>query len=145
MVRHLALGCCILSAVAGIIRAFWPENGFAPVINAVLALYIVSAGLQMIRGTNWSDLVRQLYELPGSVQADAQDYPEYGRTVGLSASVQAVRQVLEDAEISAAVSLENDTCHVELVHEEDLAKAESILATSCGELPYEIEVGGDAP
>lgn len=145
MVRHLALGCCILSAVAGIVRAFWPENGFTPVINAVLALYIVSAGLQMIRGTNWSDLVGQLYALPETAQADTQGYPEYGRAVGISASVQAVRQVLEDAEIGASVSLENNTCHVQLVHEEDLAKAESILATSCGELPYEIEVGGDAP
>ena len=144
-VRHLALGCCILSTVAGIIRAFWPENSFSPVINAVLALYIVSAGLQMIRGTNWSELVKQLYELPGTAQADTQSYPEYGYAVGMSASVQAVRQVLENSEIHAAVSLENNTCCVRLFHEEDLAKAESVLAASCGELPYEIEVGGDTP
>lgn len=99
----------------------------------------------MIRGTNWSDLVRQLYELPGTVQADTQSYPDYGHAVGMSASVQAVRQVLKNSEIRAAVSLENDTCLVRLFREEDLAKAESVLAASCGELPYEIEVGGDTP
>ena len=48
--RHLALGCCVLSTLAGMLRLFWPENGFKPVINAVLALYIITAGVQMARG-----------------------------------------------------------------------------------------------
>ena len=38
---HAALVCCILSALAGLVRTFWPQNGFKPVINAVLTLYIV--------------------------------------------------------------------------------------------------------
>ena len=37
--RHLALGCCVLSALAGMLRLFWPDNGFKSVINAVLVLY----------------------------------------------------------------------------------------------------------
>ena len=40
--RHIALGCCVLSALAGILRLFWPENGFKSVINAVLVLYILT-------------------------------------------------------------------------------------------------------
>ena len=42
--RHLALGCCVLSALAGMLRLFWPDNGFKSVINAVLVLYILTAG-----------------------------------------------------------------------------------------------------
>ena len=61
--RHMALGCCVISTVAGMIRVFWPENSFAPVINAVLALYIITAGLQMIQGTNWQNLATEVYRL----------------------------------------------------------------------------------
>ena len=45
--RHIALGCCVLSALAGILRLFWPENGFKSVINAVLVLYILTVGVQL--------------------------------------------------------------------------------------------------
>ena len=48
--RHLALGCCVLSALAGMLRLFWPDNGFKSVINAVLVLYILTAGIQMLGG-----------------------------------------------------------------------------------------------
>ena len=47
-VRSAAFGCCVLSTVAGLVRIFWPENGFKPVINAVLALYIITAAGQNI-------------------------------------------------------------------------------------------------
>ena len=46
--RHIALGCCVLSALAGILRLFWPENGFKSVINAVLVLYILTVGVQLV-------------------------------------------------------------------------------------------------
>ena len=49
-IRHVALGCCVISTIAGMIRVFWPKNSFSTVINAVLVLYIITAGLQMIRG-----------------------------------------------------------------------------------------------
>ena len=42
--RHIALGCCVLSALAGMLRLFWPENGFKSVINAALVLYIFNSG-----------------------------------------------------------------------------------------------------
>ena len=51
--RHLALGCCVLSALAGMLRLFWPDNGFKSVINAVLVLYILTAGIQMLGGIDW--------------------------------------------------------------------------------------------
>ena len=46
--RHIALGCCVLSALAGILRLFWPENGFKSVINAVLVLYILTVGVHSL-------------------------------------------------------------------------------------------------
>ena len=58
--RHIALGCCVLSALAGILRLFWPENGFKSVINAVLVLYILTVGVQLVHGLDWDGLVRAL-------------------------------------------------------------------------------------
>src|SRR5699024_9016053 len=48
--RSIALGVCVLCAAGGVIQIFWPENGYKPVINTVLVLYIVTSVLQM-RGT----------------------------------------------------------------------------------------------
>ena len=62
-IRHVALGCCVISTVAGMIRIFWPENSLAPVINAVLALYIITAALQLVRGADWQSLAAELYAL----------------------------------------------------------------------------------
>lgn len=144
-VRHIALSCCVLSTVAGVVRIFWPENGFAPVINAVLVLYIVSAGLQMMRGTDWSRLTTELYALSSSVAAPQEEYTEYGRSLGLASSVDGVRQILSEAGIEAVVTLEEDTCCVQLVHESDRTRAEAILASSGGELPFSVVTGGDEP
>ena len=47
---HAALVCCILSALAGLVRTFWPQNGFKPVINAVLTLYIITSVLHAVSG-----------------------------------------------------------------------------------------------
>ena len=54
----------MLSALAGILRLFWPENGFKSVINAVLVLYILTVGVQMVHGLDWDGLVRELRSLP---------------------------------------------------------------------------------
>lgn len=62
--RHLALGCCVISALAGMLRLFWPENSFKTVINAVLVLYILTAGVQMVRGIDWHGLADELRNLP---------------------------------------------------------------------------------
>lgn len=144
-VRHLALGCCVLSTVAGVIRIFWPDNGFGPVINAVLALYIVSAGFQMVQGTDWQLLSYQLYRLPAAAEQNQQNYLDYSRQLGISASVEAVEQVLSQAGIEAAVRWDGSCCSVELVREADRVRAQSVLEASCGELPYEIATGGSAP
>jgi len=75
--RHIALGCCVLSALAGILRLFWPENGFKSVINAVLVLYILTVGVQLVHGLDWDGLVRELRSLPDG--QDTADYSDYSR------------------------------------------------------------------
>ena len=77
--RHIALGCCVLSALAGILRLFWPENGFKSVINAVLVLYILTVGVQLVHGLDWDGLVRELRSLPDG--QDAADYSTELRAV----------------------------------------------------------------
>lgn len=144
-IRHIALGCCIISTVAGMIRVFWPENSFAPVINAVLALYIITAGLQMLRGTEWRDLTAEVYRLSAGAGQTAEDFSEYSRELGLSASADAIRNVLQQAGIPAVVQLQEETCQVTLLHASDRSRAETILETSCGTLPYEIIEGGENP
>lgn len=143
-IRHVALGCCVISTVAGMIRVFWPENTFAPVINAVLALYIVTAGLQMLRTTDWPGLTAQLYRL-ADVTVQRNDYTDYGQDLTRSVSVDAVRTVLQQAEIEAAVMMRGGVCCVELVRESDRDQAQALLAASCGDLPWEISGGGKTP
>lgn len=145
MVRHIALGCCVLSTVAGVIRIFWPENGFAPVINAVLVLYIITAGLQMLRGTDWQGLTAQLYALSDVAPLQSDEYAEYSRQVARTASAEAVRQALAQAQIEAVVTMEDQGCQVELLHKEDRSRAEAVLAASCGELEYSFATGGETP
>ena len=101
--RHLALGCCVISALAGMLRLFWPENGFKTVINAVLVLYILTAGVQMVRGIDWHGLADELRNLPAG--GSTADYEAYRQELALAASVDAVREVLRGAGIDAAVSL----------------------------------------
>ena len=127
--RSAAFGCCVLSTVAGLVRVFWPENGFKPVINAVLALYIITAGMQIVRGTNWADLAAQLAPSAGSAAAS-------------EAEVDAYRQTLTARGMDAAVSRTDTGWRVTLVHAADRARAEALLAANCGAIPYEISTGG---
>lgn len=135
----------MISTVAGMIRVFWPENSFTAVINAVLALYIVTAGLQMLRGADWRTLTTELYRLTSAGEQATETYPEYSRQLGLSVSADAVRQVLSQAGIEAAVQIEGDICRVDLTRASDHDRAQVILASSCGDLRCEITAGGDAP
>lgn len=144
-IRHIALGCCVISTVAGMIRTFWPENSFAPVINAVLALYIITAALQMVRGTDWKMLAEEMFSLTATGTPRSDFYEEYGQELGLDVSVQAIQTVLEQSGVDAVVEREENVCHVTLLHAADLARAESVLAASCGTLPYRITAGGDEP
>lgn len=140
--RHLALGCCVLSTLAGMLRLFWPENGFKPVINAVLALYIITAGVQIARGVDWGGILAELRALPADGGAGETDYSAYQQDVALLASAEAVREVLRTAGIDAAVSLEDGVCVVTPVDVRDKDAITSLLAVNAGALPWRF--AGDA-
>ena len=108
--RHLALGCCVLSALAGMLRLFWPDNGFKSVINAVLS-------------------------------RPSADFSAYSRELGLTASVEAVREVLQGAGIRAAVSWQDGRCVITPVDIRDRAAIETLLAVNAGDLPWCIAEG----
>lgn len=141
--RHLALGCCVLSTLAGMLRLFWPENGFKPVINAVLALYIITAGVQIARGVDWGGILTELRALPADGGAGETDYSAYQQDIALLASAEAVREVLRTAGIDAAVSLEDGVCVVTPVDVRDKDAITSLLAVNAGALPWRF--AGDAP
>ena len=141
--RHLALGCCVLSTLAGMLRLFWPENGFKPVINAVLALYIITAGVQIARGVDWGGILAELRALPADGGAGETDYSAYQQDVALLASAEAVREVLRTAGIDAAVSLEDGVCVVTPVDVRDKDAITSLLAVNAGALPWHF--AGDTP
>lgn len=140
--RHLALGCCVLSALAGMLRLFWPENSFKTVINAVLVLYILTACVQMVRGIDWRGLTNELHSLPADESGTA-DYEAYRQELALTASVDAVREVLLGAGIDAAVSLQDGVCIITPVDIRDKPAIESLLAVNAGTLPWQF--AGDAP
>lgn len=144
-VRSAAFGCCVLSTVAGLVRIFWPENGFKPVINAVLALYIITAGVQIICGTNWADLAAQLAPMPGDAAVSDEKVDAYRQTLAGEAAAQALQEVLAASGIEAAVARKGEKWRVTLVHAADRPRAEALLAANCGAIPYEIVTGGDAP
>ena len=144
-IRHVALGCCVISTIAGMIRVFWPKNGFSAVINAVLVLYIVTAGLQMLRGADWNQLTAELYHMPAAAEKTVPDYTEYSRRLGREVSEAAVREALQNAGIDCVVQLADSGFQVELVHAGDRARVQAVLAAICGQTPYKIITGGEAP
>lgn len=144
-IRHVALGCCVISTIAGMIRVFWPKNGFSAVINAVLVLYIVTAGLQMLRGADWKQLAAELYHMPAAAEKTVPDYTEYSRRLGREVSEAAVREALQNAGIDCVVQLADSGFQVELVHAGDRARVQAVLAAICGQTPYKIITGGEAP
>lgn len=144
-IRHVALGCCVISTIAGMIRGFWPKNGFSAVINAVLVLYIVTAGLQMLRGADWKQLAAELYHMPAAAEKTVPDYTEYSRRLGREVSEAAVREALQNAGIDCVVQLADSGFQVELVHAGDRARVQAVLAAICGQTPYKIITGGEAP
>ena len=141
-VRHIALGCCVVSTVAGLLRVFWPENSFKPVINAVLLLYIITAVWQPLGTADWHGLAAQLRGLTGAAEID---YSPYAQALAGQASAEAVGQVLAREGIQAAVSLQNGICRVVLVRPADKTRALQLLQTVCGTMPYEVMTGGKAP
>lgn len=139
--RHIALGCCVLSALAGMLRLFWPDNGFKSVINAVLVLYILTAGIQMLGGIDWDSIVLTLRSLPAGQNRPSADFSAYSRELGLTASVEAVREVLRGAGIRAAVSWQDGRYVITPVDIRDRAAIETLLAVNAGDLPWCIAEG----
>lgn len=147
-VRHFALGCCLLFAVGGVVRLFWPENGFKPVINTALVLYIVASALPMARQTDWAALGRDLRGWAGAeLTAAPRDYSAYAAALGGQTAAAALEKRLEQDGIAAQVTVDGELCRVQLQETDDLAVARVIVAAARGALPYEITVigGGDAP
>ena len=126
----------MLSALAGMLRLFWPDNGFKSVINAVLVLYILTAGIQMLGGIDWDSIVLTLRSLPAGQSRPSADFSAYSRELGLTASVEAVREVLQGAGIRAAVS-----CVITPVDIRDRTAIETLLAVNAGALPWCIAEG----
>ena len=89
-VRSAAFGCCVLSTVAGLVRIFWPENGFKPVINAVLALYIITAAVQIIRVADWAGIAAELAPASDSSSVSDSEVGAYRRTLTDEAAAQAI-------------------------------------------------------
>ena len=141
-VRSAAFGCCVLSTVAGLVRIFWPENGFKPVINAVLALYIITAAVQIIRVAG---IAAELAPASDSSSVSDSEVGAYRRTLTDEAAAQALRDVLAASGIEAAIARTDTGWQVTLVHAADGQKAEALLAANCGTIPYEITAGGTAP
>mgnify|MGYP001861472920 FL=1 len=90
-IRQMALGVCVLCVAGGILQIFWPDNGYKPVINTVLVLYIVTSVLQMrpsggrLPQINWDAMPEQ---------ADVSDYQQYAERLAVESSVQALARLL---------------------------------------------------
>lgn len=135
--RHAAFGCCVLCAFAGMLRVFWPENGMKSVINMVLTLYIITSVVQFAAGTDWAGLSAELRGWTRQ-QAEIRDYTDFGL-------VQTVQTGLNQAGISATVTMKNGVCHVLVTYPRDMETARDLLPDLCGEAPFEVKTGGDVP
>ena len=73
---------------------------------------------------------------PAAWMQDAADYSDYSRELALAASVDAVREVLRNVGIDAAVSWQNGVCVITPVDPRDKPAIEALLAVNAGELPW---------
>ena len=128
---HAALVCCILSALAGLVRTFWPQNGFKPVINAVLTLYIITSVLHAVSGLNWQNFASQ--------SAPGEDYTAYGAELAMQESAAALQKLLRQSGIESVVQPQAGGVHVRLVYPADREQAETLLQNFAGDLPYTLE------
>lgn len=136
--RHAALGCCILSALAGLVRTFWPQNGFKLVINAVLTLYIITSVLHAASGMNWQGFAAQLQSF-ASQSAPGKDYTTYGAELALQESAVALQKLLRQSGIESVVQPQAGGVRVRLVYPADREQAETLLQNFAGDLPYTLE------
>ena len=145
---HAALVCCILSALAGLVRTFWPQNGFKPVINAVLTLYIITSVLHAVSGLNWQNFDAQLQNF-ASQSAPGEDYTAYGAELAMQESAAALQKLLRQSGIESVVQpqagvhailqLRQRLSSDRLVYPADREQAEILLQNFAGDLPYTLE------
>lgn len=139
--RHAALGCCILTAFAGMVRMFWPDNGMKPVINAVLVLYIVASVVRTGTEIDWQGLTGELRSWT-QYQTTSADYSEYLQQAAERSSGQALQTILEEAGIRASVQIRGTVCIVRLEDAEDETEARKLLTQNGGVLEFQILTGG---
>lgn len=144
VMRELALKSCIICTMAGIIRIFWPENSFKPVINTVLLVYIITSVLKAGAHADWQSFAAQLRGWAVSSTTTA-DYSAYGQSLGLESSVEAIRQALQESGLAASVRLQDGICVVELQNAADRSRAQNVLQEQSGALPYALRVEGETP
>lgn len=143
IVRQIALGICLLCAAAGMIRIFWPDNRFKPVINTVLLLYILTSVLQTGAQADWSTAASEISRFSLS-QADAADLEEYEEALTRQVSAQALEDILLQKGIEAVFAWDGDTLHITLRDPSDTEQARELLEQNSGTLPYLLEAeGGD--
>ena len=134
---HAALVCCILSALAGLVRTFWPQNGFKPVINAVLTLYIITSVLHAVSGLNWQNFDAQLQNF-ASQSAPGEDYTAYGAELAMQESAAALQSFCGKAASNpCAAAGGRRACAAG--YPADREQAEILLQNFAGDLPYTLE------
>lgn len=136
--RSIALSCCVLSALAGVIRTFWPHDGFRAVINAVLTLYIIASLLRAVQGADWQELSAKLSRFTEN-SADVSDYSDYGAALGLQQSAEALQTLLRQSGIAAVVQPDGDGVRVRIAYPADREQAEALLRQFGGTLVYTVE------
>ena len=139
--RQIALGICLLCAAAGMIRIFWPENRFKPVINTVLLLYILTSVLQTGAHADWHAVAAEIsdFSISESVPADLSEYQE---DLGIQVSIQALETLFSQEGIAAELNWQEDALCVVLQDENDYPAAEKLLKENGGTLPWVLEVEG---
>ncbi|WP_278516453.1 SpoIIIAH-like family protein [Gemmiger formicilis] len=87
-------------------------------------------------GTEFFESARLTRSKARDEALDTLDYSDYSRELALAASVDAVREVLRNAGINAAVSWQNGVCVITPVDPRDKPAIEALLAVNAGELPW---------
>ena len=146
-IRHLALGGCILCAGAGMIRLFWPENAFKPVINLVLLLYIITSVVRVGAAADWPAFAAELraFSAQGSAQQPS-TFECYRQDIALLASAQALQALLEQNGIGCSFVLQDGVCRITLADPARQSEASELLEKNSGTLPWELTAeGGETP
>ena len=113
-------------------------NGFKPVINAVLTLYIITSVLHAVSGLNWQNFDAQLQNF-ASQSAPGEDYTAYGAELAMQESAAALQKLLRQSGIESVVQPQAGGVHVRLVYPADREQAEILLQNFAGDLPYTLE------